>query len=1007
MGQSRRYSSLCTQQFFFLYTAAQFSLDEVCMLRDFEFLITPFFSLDAVEHQNFLDDFLASLGKRAIRGGVCFGFNETLSDDFFDGKHIAFFQRLALMYYRVQVHKSAAKYFQHFRQKEENARAEGLHEEADAIAAELKDIDDFANALSKDQAPVHFPEQSNGRYLGQTQKLLRQAVVEPHEPARVAISRETPYIAMFHTKITFKALLLSLHEKHPHDLTVTLSMEKHATTLLHKHQENQWLYVNSNALYDLAFTRDLEAIANDIFKQREAIVCGASVKVRHTEALTLEDLKSTLIVTQAAVTSVSKDLFVRACELGDLTRVKRLWEKDKQGTSRVLDDNSLYRGLVSAAAYNQLEVVQYLHMLVKVVLSESEYQSCMHAALGEALKYGAVDVIDEFLDVFPEFPTAQNEAYEEKTIVMLAAGNPVSLKHVLERLDASAVLKRRGVLSAVDKDRRHTLYYARMQRASLELLLPYYLADDELRKSLRDIHLLQVILLDFMPYPSVLAYFIQALSEHPKLRPLLKFAVTDTITQAELVNRDLLQFHPLLIASASHQDAITPLLAFLTEEERVEHLQEKLGNVYEGMGFDDTPDSTRRFVDIEKLSSLMSQVSTGLPKLTLIEVLVLYYPERLSLVFQSLSEEHIARFLLMKCNLGEVSLSHLNALMHAYPIEVQAELREKQEAISEELREAAVHTFIQSTQVQLALSKLIHTHVKNATLRAQLEDQIAWLKLTVREQAAPDEHAKARETFKTLLPHHAAMRTWFNELTREVRLQLFKYDGELLLHAPLLLEQIFNDATTDEQEAFRDVIIENQHHVNRCVGMRAYQMLITLLGPEHISRLIIASLMPNKLGIVTFFLMREEARSLLCESLNADQTYGVLTHPIAPSGQSTFQILLEDPGSASWSRDYLQLLTALMKRLPSQRATGLLMEHPLAVHRFRQREPELYQQVLSRLERADRHAIKERYNTYVFLDGEFVPRPSGYGAFKTLDIPALHPDSDAEDDNRYTNTCTA
>jgi hypothetical protein len=95
---------------------------------------TRSFSLDAPEAQDFLVDFLTSLGYKVTREGVCFGFGETLSDAFLAGKLATFFQRLALMHYRVAVHGSAAKYFQHFEQKQQDEEQDGWSKDAQEIA---------------------------------------------------------------------------------------------------------------------------------------------------------------------------------------------------------------------------------------------------------------------------------------------------------------------------------------------------------------------------------------------------------------------------------------------------------------------------------------------------------------------------------------------------------------------------------------------------------------------------------------------------------------------------------------------------------------------------------------------------------------------------------------------------------------------------------------------------------------------------------------------------------
>jgi hypothetical protein len=840
------------------------------------------------------------------------------------------------------------------------------------------------------------------------QKLRREQAATSEMRQGKAATCETPYVPVLHTKDSFTALLTHLQEVCPHAFSMMLIINNHAITVqqgsvtLH-HQPSvdtsepgQWLDVDPNHLYDLAFEPDVDMIAQAIFKQRTSMVFGISVKMQHQHHAKVEALLSVLGANQAADFVVSADLLQMACALGDITLVRRVLDANKAAEPPVMSNEIILKKMMYAAAFNHVALVQYL-LSLPTKIPEEKRLNFTHAALGEALKYGAREVIVEFLDIHPELLLLQNTAYNNQTIVMLAATNHVSLKLVLDKLDGQLLAKRRQVLQAVDVNQQDALYHARTNRASFELLLDRYLSDRELQKPFKNISALQKLIVSLMPYPAVLTVFLTNMSQNTRLKSLLKIAITDALPQDLAVQE--LQSHLIVVACSHYQDALKPLFSCLDEEDLTDHLQEQVGNVYDGMTFDDAPESTRLFVDVEKLSSFASGMLAQYPNLLVIELLLLVHPERLPTVLESLSESALVEILLLEGAMGSLSLGGMNTMTPILPAEVQEELLQKQDEVSETLNSCSMFDFVQSKAVREAVSRLVYANVQTPALLAQVKARISWIEEPV---DAPKVHDAQLEAFKTLIPKHRVMRTWFAGLASEARLSLFHRAGSLLLHAPYLFECIISDLPFAELPAFLDVIINNpEQYLSRNMGSRSYQALANRLNSEQAHDGLKNLLAPHPLmGIVLFFVIRKEALAILWERLDAEHALALVAQVIPPSGQTMFQILLGNPDSSSWCPEDLKFIATLVKPLESSQTRALLMEHPLAVYTLKQRELAVYNLILLRLDKADRRAIKEQYNTHAFVDGVMMPRVSGsgFGTFKTLIQPCVEEHSDDEEE---------
>lgn len=974
-------------------------------MLSFSLNTAPFFSLDAPEKQDFLIDFLASLGYKVTPEGVCFGFGEILSDDFLSsGQLTAFFQRLALMHYRVAVYGSSAKYFKHFDQKQYDLTQQGRLDEAQAIVEELKDIRDFSALLSETQAPFYYPEQSEGRYLGQLQKCARAYVLTPKAAFKKTVTCETPYVPVLHSKVSFTALLRHLQSACPHAFSMTVITNNHAITIHHSamtlhyqpsidaSEQGQWLNVDPNYLYDLAFKSDLKSISEAIFKQNTNMVFGISVKMQLQHYLKLEAIESLLIINQSTDFVVSLALLQMACSLGDLDLVRRVLAANQTEGLGVISNKQILKSMEYAAKYNHLSVVQHL-LDLSLDVSDEERTYIIHAALGSALKYGASEVVTDLLAAHPEYLLERNEAYNNQTLVMIAATNHVSLKLVLDNLDLQTQHKKTRVLQAVDVNQHDALHHARTNPVSFKLLLNCYLSDRELQMQFKDVVALQNLILNLMQYPAVLTLFIEQLSQNKRLLLVLKLAIVEALPRTLAIRKHVLQSHLMLVACSHYPDALTPLLSCLDEEDLTEHLQEKLGHVFDGMNFYDIPASSRSYVNVEKLSSSMSKIMKFYPELLLMEALLLFHPSRVPAVLNLLSEASLVKVLLLKGTLGSLYSGVINAIEPVFSEELQKELSEEKDNISGMPKALSMFNYVKLLDVRDSLSRLFYAKVQTSDLLDRVKTHISWLEEPVQ---APIEQDVQLETFKTLIPKHQAMRTWFATCEPEVRLDLFQREGSLLFYAPHLFECIFSDLPPTEQITFLNAIIKNPaNYLCQTIGLRAYCALAGILSPEQAYDLLKNFLTPDPfLGIVLFFAMEKNGLALLCERLNAMQTYEIVTQMIPPSGQTTLQILLGNPDDDAWCRSDLKLIGVLLKPLPSSQTRILLMEYPFAFYQLKQREPEVYQLILSRLDAEDILAIKEQYRRCVFIDGKLVLRDhvSRLGIFKTLIVPAVEDD---------------
>lgn len=936
---------------------------------------TPFFSLDAPEEQDFLVDFLISLGYKVTREGVCYGFGEMLSDDFIGGKLNAFLQRISLMHYRVQVHGSAANYFQHFEQKQKDAVKDGRLDEARAIEAELKDVRDFSKQLSESQAPFYHPELSEGRYLGQTQKLTRASKATPQALPEKSSTCETQYIPVLHTKASFAALLRRLQTDHQHAFSIMLIINNHAITVQHgsmtlhyqsgseASNQGSWLNVDPNHLYDLAFESDVDNITQAIFKHHEHMVFGISVKMSVQHEAKVSVIESLLVTTQAPDLVASPQLLQMTCTLGDLGFVKRVIVANQTAELKLISDKQILQKMEYAAAFNHLNVVQHLLGLTLDV-PEKERSCFIHSALGDALRYGACEVITYLLEQYPESLLEQNIGYHNQTILMIAATNHVSLKIALEALNVQPLANRRQVLQAVDVNKQDALFHARMNPVSFGLLLERYLSDRELQTQFKSVEALQKLLLSIMPYPVVLALFIEKISLHKRLLSVLKLAIVEALPQPLMISSDAKQSHLILAASAHYQDALAPLLSCLDEEELADHLKETVGHVFDGLGFDDTPEATRAFIEVEKLSTYMSSILKRLPELSLLDALLMFHHTRVPAILDFLSEDSLVEMLLLDSSLVSFGLHAIN---EGAPVVQQALT-----ASQDEINATSVIDCIKFLGLTEPVSRLVHAKVQNPELLAQLRERAPWLDEPIKSAEEDDSQL---ETFKTLIPKHQAMRTWFARLEPEVRLSLFKRAGGLLCHAPNLFECIFSDLPSPEQEAFVTAMINEPRLYVRNTGLRVYRLFANILNAEQKYQLLNSLLTPDLLlSIVWFFISKKDGLALLCEGLNASHAHELLNKIIPPSGQTTLQLLLGKPDKSSWCAADLRLIAALVKPLASNQTRTLLLEHPLAVYRFRQHEPEVYELMLSRLDEEDKQAIESQYENCCIVNGKLVPQ---------------------------------
>ena len=942
---------------------------------------TPLFSLDAPENQNYLINFLLSLGYNVTREGVCFGFSEKISEAFLSGNLILFLQRLALMQYRVNVYKNAINYVEDFEEKHRKAKAENHFDEANKIEQELDDIRTFSADLAMCQSPQYYPYILGGYYLGQLQKAARQS----------STTVESNYFAIVQTSSSFVTLLERIQAKTSHALSIILILNNHAITLHYQpnthhafEQVGQWIVIDPNALYSLEFTDDLKSIAETILNKNEPMAFGLSVKMNMQYKADVEKIEACLSDVQVDVIAPSAKLLEMACLLGNLDLVKRLVDRSQAMSPPSLrPDEILRHGITNAALNNHVVLVQYLLTQAGDTEKNSK-QACIHTALGVALEKGSKEVLQYLLETYSELLLWQNNA--NQTLVMLSASNHISLSLVLEHLSKQPKAEVTRILSMKDATNNDTLFYARSNHESLSLVLDLYSHDRKLQEPLRDIQYLQKLLLVLMSHPKSLSVFVNRIHQNSKLRSYLKTAIFDTVSSSLVSHPDAQQYHLILIACRQYPEALKILLSCLPEDDLINLLSENIDELFDANDIDSHDGTGHNFFDKSKLLPIISSMTSSVSAIPFIGIIYLLYPRRLEAVLNRLSESGIEEVLFLEGNVANIMLASFGAIQASLPQAAQDAIEEARKVITNKFS-SALYVELLRPEFKMSLSQLVYNRIHSPEILESLQARISWLQMPEVTSSQEDDHV---EIFKTLLPEHQAIRNWFNALDSSDRVQILTSCGNLLTHAPHLFECILSDCTPSESTLFMNKIIVNPtQYLSKRADSRMNQMLLAKLTSEEINLMFKDMLSEDLAGIVTFFTIENDVILMFWARLDERQQFALLTQRMPHSDQTTIQVLLGDVRGSSWCRKFIDLIPELLKSLASETISILLMSTP-AIFRLPRINPSTYLAILDLLKPRDQMSLIN----YRFPDGEQMTSSDAYCLLRMI-LPTVKIENEA------------